>query len=155
MCQLVTVSIPFQLVSPANILNGAFCGNGYCWCCVLLGNAYVCTVSSYEFLVFLCQFVAESRCRWFHLVPGGFNSFQVLPACSNWFQVVNSFQLNPCFSMYATGLVRHYAPIFGLKSYWMNIKFLNENNFLNETKFFEWTCNFWMKLLKLIKQHKI
>ena len=33
-------------------------------------------------------------------------------------------------------------------SFWMNI------TFLNETRFSELTWNFWMKLLKLIKQHK-
>ena len=64
-----------------------------------------------------------------------------------------------------TGHVRHFSPIFldwnhaitwlschacicELKSYWINIKFLNEYNI------FEWKSNFWMKLSKLIKQHK-
>ena len=44
----------------ANIWDGAFCDNNYCECCVLLGNGIVRAVCFYEFLVFLCQFVAKS-----------------------------------------------------------------------------------------------
>ena len=52
-------------------------------------------VSSYEFLVFLCQFIAESilfqvvpACsRWFQLIPGSSSLFHVVPACSSLFLV--------------------------------------------------------------------
>ena len=33
-----------------------------------------------------------------------------------------------------------------LKSYWMNIKFFNENKLLNKYNIFEWNLRFWMKM---------
>ena len=67
-------------------------------------------VSSYEFLVFYVNsLLSLSRSRWFHLVPGGFNSFQVVPACSGQFHLISacsSFQYvlyktrTPPFSYY-------------------------------------------------------
>ena len=49
-----------QNIVSSNIWDGAFCDDNYCECCVLLGNGIARAVSFYEFLVFLCQFVAKS-----------------------------------------------------------------------------------------------
>ena len=41
------------------------------------------TVSSYEFVVFCVSLLlTPSHYRWFHLVPGSYSSFQVVPARS-------------------------------------------------------------------------
>ena len=116
---------------------------------------------------FLCQFVAQSIS--FQLVspcsPGSFSLFQLVPGSSNSFRLVSSFSMYPTrhvrrlFAIFwgwnhAITWLSFHACIYELKSYWMSTKFLNENNFLNEYNIFEWTWNFWMKLMKLIKQHK-
>ena len=138
-----------------------------------MDNSIARMASSYEFLVFLCQFVAESisfqvvlPCsRWLQFVPGSSSLFQLVPG------IFNSFKLVPCFSMYGTRHTRRLSPIFvgwnhaitwlsihiciyELKSYWMKISFWMNITILNETKLFEWTWNFWIKLLKMIKQYK-
>ena len=92
--------------------------------------------------------------RWFQFVPGSSSLFQLVPGSSI------SFQLVPRFSMYSTRHVRRLSPIIvgwnhaitwlyfhELKSYWMNIKFLNEYNI------FEWNQNFWMKLYEMNRKH--
>ena len=61
---------------PCDFTSKHLCDNNYCWCCIILGNDIVCTVSSYEFLVFLCLFVAE--CILLQVVPGSSSSFLVL-----------------------------------------------------------------------------
>ena len=70
LCQLITCSILLRVIPPANIWDDGFCNNNYFECCVLLGNVIARAISFYEFLVFLCQFVAK-------FVPGGFSSFLV------------------------------------------------------------------------------
>ena len=118
---------------------------------------------------FLCQFIAEffsfqrvSPCsRWLQFVSGISSLFQMVSGSSNSCYIVYHF------SLYATRHVRRFSPIFvswshaitwlsflawiyKLKNYWMNIKFLNENKFLNEFNVFEWNQNFWMKSLMYI-----
>ena len=64
-----------------------------------------------SFLLFLCQFIAETI--QLQVVPSSSSSLQIVPACSRQFQPApggpTSFQLIPCFSMYAkTQLVNFY-----------------------------------------------
>ena len=62
-CLFCVSSLPVPFYSGwfhANIWDDAFCDHNYCKCCVLLGNGIARAVSFYEFLVFLCQFVAKS-----------------------------------------------------------------------------------------------
>ena len=42
--------------------------------------------------------------------------------------------------------MRIIMPVNELKSYWMNIKFFNENKLLNKYNIFEWNLRFWMKM---------
>ena len=106
LCHLVTGSIQFQVVPPANIWDGALCDKRYFWCCILLGKGIAQTVSSYEFLVFCVSLLLSRSCsrlfqvvlahfRLFQLVQGGSSTFQVVPARFRWFQHVS------CFSLYA------------------------------------------------------
>ena len=121
-----------------------------------IGQCY-CTHSFFlRVSCFLCQFVAVSV------------SFEVVSPCSRWFQFVpgssslfhlvsGATMLSPVFlgwNLAITWLLFH-ACTYQLKSYWMDIKFFNENKFLNECNIFEWKQNFWMKSLKLIKPYKI
>ena len=115
----ITGLIPRQVVSPANIWDGALCDNSYCLHCIPLGNGITHIVSSYEFHVFCVSSLSSSCFRW-------------LPACSRWFQLVpdgsSSFQMVPCFSMYACDTVDHSILLSKLCHYGI--------------------CGFWNKLLE-------
>ena len=124
-----------------------------------MGNAIAHTVSSYEFLVFsVNSLLSLSRSRWFHLVPGGSNSFKVVLACSSWFQVVSTYfslflvlvctlqdtcaafllflsvkimRSRDCSSM---PVYTNWKVIEWLQSFWMKVSFLMNITFLNEFK---------------------
>ena len=65
MSVFICVSSLLVLSVPCGFTCKHLCDNNYCWCCIILGNDIVCTVSSYEFLVFL-----SVRC-WVHLITDG------------------------------------------------------------------------------------
>ena len=71
-----------------------------------MANGIERTVSCDEFLVFLCQSVAESISL--QVFPGSSSSFQVVRACSRWLQFV------PRFSMYSLMHVQFTSPIQGI-----------------------------------------
>ena len=80
--QLVTGSIPFQVVPHANIWDAALCDNGLYYC-ILLAMILHAQFLPMNFLV-----IVSVLCR-VHFVPDYSNLFRVVPAHSRSFQLVS------------------------------------------------------------------
>ena len=80
--QLVTSSIPFQVVPHANIWDAALCDNGLYYC-ILLAMILHAQFLPMNFLV-----IVSVLCR-VHFVPDYSNLFRVVPAHSRSFQLVS------------------------------------------------------------------
>ena len=157
--QLITGSIPFLVIAPANIWVAALCENNYCQSCILLDNGVASTVSSYEFLVFcVSSLLSPSHCRRFQLVPGSSRLFQLVPDGSSLFQLV------PRFSMYGEKntssvfviccISKEVLLVFGVESprvvarwfYWCYL-FGNRGNYEINIGFWKFLCKIMSKSL--------